>query len=72
MFVHWSDSGHTYIMDKMDINLSTIITGHGKLRAYFYRFKIIEEPSCPCKMSPPNIRTCTMGMRAAKKSTTGA
>jgi hypothetical protein len=37
---------------KMDINLSTIITEHGKLRAYFYRFKIIEEPTCPYKMSP--------------------
>jgi hypothetical protein len=36
----------------MGINLSTIITGHGKLRAYFHRFKIIEVPTCPCEMSP--------------------
>jgi len=25
-----------------------IVTGHGKTRAYLPRFKIIEEPTCPC------------------------
>jgi hypothetical protein len=35
----------------MCINLSTIVAEHGKLRSYFYRFKIIEEPKCLCKMS---------------------
>jgi hypothetical protein len=34
------------------INLSTIVTGHGKMRTYFHRFKIIEDPTCVCKMSP--------------------
>jgi hypothetical protein len=37
---------------QMCINLSTIVTGHGKLRSYFRRFKIIEDPTCLCKMSP--------------------
>ena len=37
---------------QMCINLSTIVTGHGKLRSYFHRFKIIEDPTCLCKMSP--------------------
>ena len=36
----------------MDINLTqnftVIVTGHGKTRAYLHRFKIIEEPTCPC------------------------
>jgi hypothetical protein len=36
----------------MCINLSTIVTGHGKLRSYFHRLKIIEDPTCLCKMSP--------------------
>ena len=36
----------------MYINLSTIITGHGKLRSYFHSFKIIGDPTCHCKMSP--------------------
>jgi hypothetical protein len=29
-------------------NFTTIITGQGKRRAYLHRFKIIEEPTCPC------------------------
>ena len=33
-------------------NFSTIIIGHGKLRTYFHRFKIIDDPTCLCKMSP--------------------
>jgi len=37
---------------KMDINLTqnltAIVTGHGKTRANLHRFKIIEEPTCPC------------------------
>ena len=34
------------------INLSTIITGHGTLRSYYHRFKIINDPKCVCEMSP--------------------
>ena len=37
---------------QMCISFSTIVTGHGKLRTYFHRFKIIEDPTCLCKMSP--------------------
>jgi hypothetical protein len=40
---------------QMCINLSTIVTGHGKLRSYFYRFKVIEYPTCLCNMSPQTI-----------------
>jgi hypothetical protein len=29
-------------------NLTSIITGHGKTRAYLHRFKITDNPSCPC------------------------
>jgi len=36
----------------MCINLSTTVTGHGKLRSYFHRFKIIEDAMCLGKMSP--------------------
>ena len=28
------------------------LTGHGKLRSFFYRFKIIDDLTCLCKMSP--------------------
>ena len=37
---------------QMCINLSTIVTGQGKLRSYCHRFKIIQDPTCLCKMSP--------------------
>jgi hypothetical protein len=29
-------------------NLTAIISGRGKTRDYLHRFKIIEEPTCPC------------------------
>jgi hypothetical protein len=35
----------------MCINLSAIVNGHGKLRSYFQRFKIIDDPTCLCKKS---------------------
>jgi primosomal protein N' len=31
---------------KMKINLTAILTGHGKTKAYLHRFKIIKEPTC--------------------------
>jgi len=33
------------------LNLSTVVTGHGKLRSHLHRFKIIEDLSCPCKLN---------------------
>jgi hypothetical protein len=36
----------------MNLNLSMVVTGHGKLRFYLYRFKIIDDPTCPCQMDP--------------------
>jgi hypothetical protein len=36
----------------MCINLSTIVTGLGKLRSYSYRFKVTDDPTCLCKNSP--------------------
>ena len=37
---------------QMGINQSTIVTGHGTLRSYYHRFKIIGDPKCVCKMGP--------------------
>jgi hypothetical protein len=36
----------------MCINVLTIVTGHGKLRSYLRRFRIIDYPTCLCKKSP--------------------
>ena len=49
---------------QMCSNLSAVVTGHGKLRSYLHRFKIIEDPMCPCKMNPQTsdhlIRECAL------------
>jgi len=48
----------------MNLNLSTVVTGHGKLRSYLHRFKIIDDPTCPCQMDSQStehlIRECTI------------
>ena len=36
----------------MGIKQSTIITRHDTLRAYYHRFKIIDDPKSVCKMGP--------------------
>jgi len=28
---------------------TTMVTGHGKLRSYLYRFRLTVNPMCPCK-----------------------
>jgi hypothetical protein len=49
---------------QMCINLSTIVTGHGKLRSYLYRFRIIDDPTCLYKKSPQTadhlLRECEL------------
>jgi hypothetical protein len=35
---------------QLNLNQSTVVTGHGKLRSCLYRFKIIDDPTCPCQM----------------------
>jgi predicted house-cleaning noncanonical NTP pyrophosphatase (MazG superfamily) len=43
---------------QMGINLSTIVTGHGTLRSYYHRFKIIDDPTCICKILACGMLTC--------------
>jgi FtsZ-binding cell division protein ZapB len=31
-------------------NVTAIMTGHGNIRSYLHRLKIIESPECPCKL----------------------
>ena len=28
---------------------TALVTGHGKTKSYLYRFKIADDPMCPCK-----------------------
>jgi hypothetical protein len=36
-------------------NLTTIITGHGNIRSYLHRFKLINSPTCACGNSEQTI-----------------
>jgi hypothetical protein len=29
-------------------NLTTMMTAHGNIKAYLYRFKLSDSPTCPC------------------------
>jgi hypothetical protein len=37
---------------KMGIKQSTILIGHGTLRSYYHRLKIIDDPKCVYKKGP--------------------
>ena len=43
---------------------STIVTGHCTLRSYYHRFKIIDDPTCYCKIGPQTsdhlLRECEL------------
>jgi len=34
---------------KLSPNVTTIMAGHGNIRSYLHRLKIIGSPECPCK-----------------------
>jgi len=36
-------------------NFTTMVTGHGNIRSYLLRFKIIETPMCPCSTTDQTI-----------------
>jgi ribonuclease HI len=46
------------------LHLSTMVKGHGKLKGYLHRFKILDDPMCSCKMNPQTtdhlIRECAL------------
>jgi hypothetical protein len=37
------------------LNFTTMVRGHGKTRAYFHRFKIMEQATCPCNNGDQTI-----------------
>ena len=42
---------------KINVNpkFSTMVTGHGNIKAYLYRFKIKDSPMCSCKRGEKTI-----------------
>ena len=38
-------------------NFTTIVTGHGNIKSYLYKYKIIDNPMCPCKKGHKQYNT---------------
>ena len=37
-------------------NFTAIATGHGYIKAYLYKYKIIDDPTCPCRKGPQTVQ----------------
>jgi len=50
------------IEDRLKMNLNTtpnyttIVTGHGNINAYLYKYKITDNPMCPCRKGPQTVQ----------------
>ena len=54
---------------QMGIKLSTVVTGHCTLRAYYYRFKIKDDSRCVCVCNGPTDRiSLNLGMCTSAKA----
>ena len=36
-------------------NFSTMVTGHGNIKSYLYKYKIVDNPMCSCKRGEQTI-----------------
>ena len=36
-------------------NFTAIVTGHGNIKAYIYKYKIIDDPTCRCRKGPQTV-----------------
>jgi len=36
--------------------LTVIVTGHGNKKAYLHKYKIIDDPTCPCRKGPQTVQ----------------
>jgi len=37
-------------------NFTAILIGHGNIKAYLYKYKIIDDPTCPCRKGPQTVQ----------------
>ena len=40
---------------KVTPNFTTIVTGHGNIKSYLFKYKIIENPVCPCNIEDQTV-----------------
>jgi hypothetical protein len=45
-----------------DQYLTTMLTGHGNIKSYLYRFKLITSPTCPCGKNDQTHRSPALRM----------
>jgi hypothetical protein len=49
------------IVDRMKLtinttpNFTTMVTGHGNIKTYLHKYKIIQHPMCPCKQGEQSV-----------------
>ena len=49
------------IVDRMKLtinaksNFTTMVTGHGNIKTYLHKYKIIQNPMCPCKQGDQSV-----------------
>jgi hypothetical protein len=36
-------------------NFTTVVTGHGNIKSYLYKYKILESPMCSCKIGEQTV-----------------
>jgi hypothetical protein len=36
-------------------NFTTMVTGHGNIKSYLYKYKILESPMCSCKSGKQTV-----------------
>ena len=48
-------------------NITTLLTGHGRLKAYYHRFHLIDNPICTCKEGDQNVDHIIFNCRMLKK-----
>jgi hypothetical protein len=52
---------------KLSPNVTTIMTGHGNIRSYLHRIKIIGSPECPCNHGIQTVEHLIFQCKRLKK-----
>jgi hypothetical protein len=52
---------------KLNPKVTTIMTGHGNIRCYLHRLKLIESPECPCNLGIQTVDHLIFQCKRLKK-----
>jgi hypothetical protein len=48
-------------------NFTTIVTGHGNIKAYLHKYNIIDDPTCHCRKGPQTVQHIIFGYPLLEK-----